>query len=136
MFLKEGLQLDGASLKVLKQKMKTKAITSTSSSCHFPHSQLEWLCLEDVNDLESLPKEWALEPHFSSETLYLAMSQSDINSSWNSQSHVFKIFGNYSLFQSDVTSSNRFAISPLLQSLWFWTWFSFYPFWLEIVGVT
>ena len=51
MFLKEGLQLDGASLKVLKQTVKMGVITSPSSSCCFPLSQLEWLCLEEVNNL-------------------------------------------------------------------------------------
>lgn len=51
MFLKEGLQLDGANLKVLKQTMKMGVITSTSSPSYFPLSQLEWLCLEEVNDL-------------------------------------------------------------------------------------
>ena len=51
MFLKEGLQLDGANLKVLKQTMKMGVIASTSSPSYFPLSQLEWLCLEEVNDL-------------------------------------------------------------------------------------
>ena len=50
MFLKEGLQLDGASLKVLKQTVKMGVITSPSSSYCFPLSQLEWLCLEEVNN--------------------------------------------------------------------------------------
>ena len=50
MFLKEGLQLDGASLKVLKQTVKMGVITSPSSSCCFPLSQLEWLCLDEVNN--------------------------------------------------------------------------------------
>ena len=51
MFLKEGLQLDGASLKVLKQTMKMGVIASTSFPSYFLLSQLEWLCLEEVNDL-------------------------------------------------------------------------------------
>ena len=50
MFLKEGLQLDGASLKVLKQTVKMGVITSPSSSYYFPLSQLEWLYLEEVNN--------------------------------------------------------------------------------------
>ena len=50
MFLKEGLLLDGASLKVLKQTVKMGVITSNSSSSYFPLSQLEWLCLEEVNN--------------------------------------------------------------------------------------
>ena len=51
MFLKEGLQLDGANLKVLKQTMKMGVIASTSFPSYFLLSQLEWLCLEEVNDL-------------------------------------------------------------------------------------
>ena len=51
MFLKEGLRLDGANLKVLKQTMKMGVIASTSSPSYFPLSQLEWLCLEEVNNL-------------------------------------------------------------------------------------
>ena len=43
--------LYNASLKVLKQTMKMGVITSTSSSSYFLLSQLEWLCLEEVNDL-------------------------------------------------------------------------------------
>ena len=51
MFLKEGLQLDGANLKVLKQTMKMGVIASTSFPSYFLLSQLEWLCLEEVNNL-------------------------------------------------------------------------------------
>ena len=43
--------LYNASLKVLKQTMKMGVIASTSSPSYFPLSQLEWLCLEEVNDL-------------------------------------------------------------------------------------
>ena len=70
MFLKEGLQLDGANLKVLKQTMKMGVIASTSFPSYFLLSQLEWLCLEEVNNLESLPKKW-LQNLISLQKLYI-----------------------------------------------------------------
>ena len=61
-YLKESLELNRTSSKVLQQTMKMgtrqRATTSTSSSSCFPLSQLQYLRLWDVNDLESLPEEW------------------------------------------------------------------------------
>jgi Leucine-rich repeat (LRR) protein len=61
-YLKESLILWETSSKVLQQTMKMgtrqRATTSTSSSSWFPLSQLQYLRLWDVNDLESLPEEW------------------------------------------------------------------------------
>ena len=68
-YLKESLELNRTSSKVLQQTMKmgtrqrasttatTSTSTSTSSSSCFPLSQLQSLELKDF-DLESLPKEW------------------------------------------------------------------------------
>ena len=87
-YLKVELKLWEASLKVLQQTMNSqrpststtssccfplnsqRPSTSTTSSCCFPLSELEFLDLKGVNDLESLPKV-ATEPRFSSETLHL-----------------------------------------------------------------
>uniref|UniRef100_A0A7N2RF65 Uncharacterized protein n=1 Tax=Quercus lobata TaxID=97700 RepID=A0A7N2RF65_QUELO len=53
------LKLWEASLKVLQQTMNTqRPSTSTTSSCCFPLSELEFLDLKGVNDLESLPTKW------------------------------------------------------------------------------
>uniref|UniRef100_A0A7N2N6Z4 Disease resistance protein RGA3 n=1 Tax=Quercus lobata TaxID=97700 RepID=A0A7N2N6Z4_QUELO len=56
-YLKEELKLWEASLKVLQQTMN-KQRPSTSSSCYFPLSELDFLYLKGVNDLESLPEKW------------------------------------------------------------------------------
>nr|XP_023873545.1 putative disease resistance protein RGA3 [Quercus suber] len=53
------LKLWEASSKVLQQTMNTqRPSTSTTSSCYFPLSELEFLDLKGVNDLESLPTKW------------------------------------------------------------------------------
>ena len=58
-YLKVELKLWEASLKVLQQTMnKQRPSTSTSSSCYFPLSELEFLYLKGVKDLESLPEKW------------------------------------------------------------------------------
>ena len=58
-YLKLKLKLSEASLKVLQQTMnKQRPSTSTSSSCYFPLSELEFLYLKGVKDLESLPEKW------------------------------------------------------------------------------
>ena len=57
-YLKGELVLRIASWKVLEQTMKMGATTSTSSSCYFPLSQLQYLKLYSVSNLESLPEEW------------------------------------------------------------------------------
>ena len=58
-YLKVELKLWEASLKVLQQTMnKQRPSTSTSSSCYFPLSELDFLYLKGVNDLESLPEKW------------------------------------------------------------------------------
>ena len=58
-YLKVELKLWEASLKVLQQTINTqRPSTSTASSCCFPLSELEFLDLKGVNDLESLPEKW------------------------------------------------------------------------------
>jgi hypothetical protein len=66
-YLKESLKLYRTSSKVLQQTMKmgtrqrastATTSTSTSSSSCFPLSQLQYLKLQHVKDLESLPEEW------------------------------------------------------------------------------
>ncbi|XP_065616156.1 putative disease resistance protein RGA3 [Quercus suber] len=53
------LKLWEASSKVLQQTMNTqRPSTSTTSSYYFPLSELEFLDLKGVNDLESLPTKW------------------------------------------------------------------------------
>ena len=58
-YLKVKLKLWEASLKVLQQTMNSqRPSTSTTSSCCSPLSELEFLDLKGVNDLESLPEKW------------------------------------------------------------------------------